>query len=45
VNPFVATLARQSHQPEAPTLSALGPDWMKRFGERIEQTGMAVQVV
>jgi wyosine [tRNA(Phe)-imidazoG37] synthetase (radical SAM superfamily) len=37
-------LARPPLQPEAPRLSALPPDWLERFAERIRETGLPVQV-
>jgi wyosine [tRNA(Phe)-imidazoG37] synthetase (radical SAM superfamily) len=37
-------LARPSHQPEAPRLSALPPAWMETFAERIRGAGLEVRV-
>ncbi|MFN0008884.1 MAG: radical SAM protein [Planctomycetota bacterium] len=37
-------LARPSHQPEAPRLSALSRAWMERLAVRIEAAGLAVRV-
>ncbi len=37
-------LARPSHQPEAPRLSALPRAWMDAFAERIRAAGLAVRV-
>jgi wyosine [tRNA(Phe)-imidazoG37] synthetase (radical SAM superfamily) len=37
-------LARPSHQPEAPRLSALSPEWMEAFAERIRAAGLEVRV-
>jgi wyosine [tRNA(Phe)-imidazoG37] synthetase (radical SAM superfamily) len=37
-------LARRSHQPEANELSALPHDWMTKFAQRIEATGLAVRL-
>jgi hypothetical protein len=37
-------LARPSHQPEAPRLSALSRAWLETFAERIRATGMTVRV-
>jgi wyosine [tRNA(Phe)-imidazoG37] synthetase (radical SAM superfamily) len=37
-------LARQSHQPEAPTLSALPAEWLEEYAERIRGRGLAVRV-
>ncbi|MEZ4446061.1 MAG: radical SAM protein [Polyangiaceae bacterium] len=34
------TLARPSHQPEAPRLSALPRDWLEGLGRRIDATGL-----
>ncbi len=38
------TLARPSHQPEAPELSALSEDWLEEFATRIRALGLTVQV-
>lgn len=38
------SLARESQQPQADRLTALGSDWLGAFAERIRQTGMPVQV-
>ena len=37
-------IARQSHQPEAPRLSALPQAWLEDLGRRIEQLGLAVRI-
>ena len=37
-------LARTSHQPEAPRLSALPREWMEAMAERIRAAGLAVRV-
>ena len=37
-------LERQSHQPEAPELSALPEAWLRELGGRIEERGLAVRV-
>lgn len=37
-------LARPSHQPEAPELSALPREWMERFAEQIRRRGLAVRL-
>ena len=37
-------IARQSHQPEAPRLSALPQAWLKDLGRRIEQLELAVRI-
>jgi wyosine [tRNA(Phe)-imidazoG37] synthetase (radical SAM superfamily) len=37
-------IARQSHQPEAPRLSALPQTWLEDLGRRIEQLGLAVRI-
>ncbi len=37
-------LARPSHQPEAPRLSALPAAWLEAFAERIRALGLAVRV-
>ncbi len=37
-------LARPSHQPEAPELSALPAEWLQAFASRIEATGWPVRV-
>ena len=37
-------LARPSHQPEAPRLSALPREWMERLAERIRAAGLLVRV-
>ena len=37
-------LARQSHQPEAPALSALPVEELEAFGRRIEEAGLSVRV-
>lgn len=38
------SIARASHQPEAPRLSALGATWLDAFAKRIEAEGLRVQV-
>jgi wyosine [tRNA(Phe)-imidazoG37] synthetase (radical SAM superfamily) len=38
------SLARPSHQPEAPRLSALSRRWLETFAERVEGAGLAVRV-
>jgi len=37
-------LARPSHQPEAPELSRLDPEWMEAWGQRIRGEGFEVRV-
>jgi hypothetical protein len=37
-------LARTSHQPEAPRLSALPREWMEAMAERIRAAGLPVRV-
>jgi wyosine [tRNA(Phe)-imidazoG37] synthetase (radical SAM superfamily) len=37
-------LARVSHQPEAPRLSALPTSWMESFASRIRETGLEVRL-
>lgn len=37
-------LERASHQPEAPRLSKLPPEWLEAFAKRIEARGLPVQV-
>jgi len=37
-------LERQSHQPEAPELSALPEAWLRELGSRIEERGLSVRV-
>jgi len=37
-------LARPSHQPEAPRLSALPPAWLEEFARRIRAAGLEVRV-
>lgn len=37
-------IARQSHQPEAPRLSRLEPEWMEAWAERIRGEGLEVRV-
>jgi wyosine [tRNA(Phe)-imidazoG37] synthetase (radical SAM superfamily) len=37
-------LARQSLQPEAPRLTALPPEWLETFAQRIRALGLAVKV-
>jgi len=37
-------LARPSHQPEAPTLSALEPAWLEAFADEIRARGLPVRV-
>ena len=37
-------LARESHQPEAPRLSALPAEWLERYAERICALGLRVKV-
>ena len=37
-------IARESHQPEAPRLSALPQAWLEDLGRRIEQLGLVVRI-
>ena len=37
-------LARESHQPEAPRLSALPGEWLQALGEEIRALGFEVKV-
>jgi hypothetical protein len=37
-------LARSSHQPEAPRLSALPRPWMESFAQRIREVGLEVRL-
>lgn len=38
------TLARPSHQPEAPELSAVTPEWLSEFAAKIEAVGVPVEL-